>query len=607
MLAPQLILPIARELVVDLFAGGGGASTGLEQALGRHVDIAINHDPQAIALHAANHPQTRHFVSDVYEVDPLTVCGDQPVGLLWASPDCTYHSKARGGKPFRDRNKARRRRGLAWVVIKWARVLPADRRPRVIQLENVEEFEAWGPLGPDDMPDPARRGQTFKRWKRQLENLGYVVEHRQLRACDYGAPTIRRRLFVIARCDGEPIVWPEPTHAKASEKGRKAWRTAAECIDWSDLGKSIFERKKPLAPATMRRIAHGIKRYVIENPRPFIVPITHAGDVRAHDVHEPLRTVTAAKRGEFAIVTPHITKFRTGSVGSSIEDPLPTVTANSYVKRPGGAVPLGIVLATLIQTGYGEREGQAPRVPGLDKPLGTAVDGQKHAVVAAFLAKHYVAEPRAGRTARGADEPMQTITSRDQGALVTATLIDAAHADVSPSGVKRWGKGHRDIEQPLPTVTASGRDSALVTATLAKLRGTSNSASIDAPLHTVSAGGMHHAAVYALLLKFYGTDQDPRLEEPMHTQTTKSRFALVTVQGEQYVIADITMRMLQPQELYKAQGFPDGYQIDRDAAGAPITKEAQTRMVGNSVPPPLACALAKANYRELAVVERRAA
>lgn len=560
----QFILPIADELVVDLFAGGGGASTGIEQAIGRHVDIAVNHDALAVAQHFANHPQTHHYCEDVFDVNPVDVTEGRPVGLLWASPDCKHFSKAKGGKPV-----SKKIRGLAWVVVRWAKEV----KPRVICLENVEEFQTWGPLGEDGRPCPDRKGLTFRRWVKQLENLGYKVEWKELRACDYGTPTIRKRLFLVARRDGQPIVWPAPTHAKPDAKGKvpkgmQPWRTAAECIDWSIKAPSIFERDRPLAPATLRRIAHGIRRYVLEAAKPFIVPVTHQGDDRVHAIDESLRTVTSAKRGEFSLVAPHVTKFRTGSVGADMAEPMPTVTANSYVKRPGGAAPLGLASATLIQTGYGERPGQEPRVPGLDKPVGTLVDGQKHA-------------------------------------LVTANLIDAAHGDVSPTGVKRWGKGHRDIEAPTPTATAGGGNAALVTSNLVKLRGTSNSAATDEPLATVSAGGNHHAEVRAFLIRYFGTDQDPHIDAPLGTLTTKHRDALVTVQGQDYYIADIGMRMLQPIELYRAQGFPASYIIDRGICHKTgkefaLTKERQVRGVGNSVCPPLARAIVASNYVDAA-------
>lgn len=508
MSARQYILPLAHELVVDLFAGGGGASTGIELATGRHVDIAVNHDPEAVSLHEANHPQTRHYVSDVFEVDPRAVCGDQAVGLLWASPDCKHFSKAKGGKPV-----SKKIRGLAWVVVRWAKAV----RPRVICLENVEEFQTWGPLADDGRPCPERKGATFKRWVAQLRALGYAVEWRELRACDFGAPTIRKRLFLVARCDGEPIVWPTPTHGPKGS-GLKPYRTAADCIDWSLPCPSIFERERPLAEATLRRIAHGIKRYVIEAAQPYIVRIGHTGHGdagKARSVHDPLSTITS--KAEHLLASP-----------------------------------------TLIQTGYGERPGQAPRVPGLDKPLGTAVDGQKHALVAAFLAKHY-----GGVVGSPLPEAIGTVTSVDHHSLVTSHL--------------------------------------------AKLRGTSNSASTTEPLATVSAQGFHHAEVRALLMKFYGQGgQHQGLGEPLHTIPTHDRFGLVTVAGELYAIADIGMRMLQPRELYRAQGFPDSYVIDRGADGRALSKAAQVRMCGNSVCPPLSRAIVAANFHEVGLMRRAA-
>jgi DNA (cytosine-5)-methyltransferase 1 len=479
MLSPQFILPMAAELVIDLFAGGGGASTGIEQAIGRHVDIAVNHDPQAVSLHEANHPQTRHFVSDVFEVDPLVVTGGQDVGLLWASPDCKHFSKAKGGKPV-----SKKIRGLAWVVVKWAKLV----RPRVICLENVEEFQTWGPLGPDNMPCPHRKGTTFQRWKKQLENLGYCIEFRELRACDYGAPTIRRRLFLVARRDGHPIVWPEPTHgAPASlpvrQKKLQPWRTAAECIDWSIPAPSIFERARPLADATCRRIAKGIVRYVIEAKEPFIV-----------------------------------------------------------------------------NTRNGERAGQSPRVRSIHEPYWTVTGlGSQGALVSAFLAKHYT-----GVVGSDLADPMATVTSVDHHSLVAANLVHMGHGEGN-DGSKRFSHGIRDVAEPLNTVTASG-----------------------------AAAGV----VHSFLIKYYGTDQDPAMREPLHTVTTKDRFGLVMVKGEPYAIVDIGLRMLTPRELYRAQGFPESYQIDRGADGRALTKTAQVRMCGNSVCPPLARALVAANYSE---------
>ena len=509
-LKPQFLLPLAEELVVDLFAGGGGASTGIEQAIGRHVDIAVNHDAAAVSLHQANHPQTRHFVSDVFEVDPLVVTDGQPVGLLWASPDCKHFSKAKGGKPV-----SKRVRGLAWVVVKWAKLV----QPRIICLENVEEFQTWGPLV-DGRPCPDRKGATFQRWVGQLRSLGYAVEWRELRACDYGAPTIRKRLFLVARRDGMPIVWPEPTHAAKPAKGSglKPWRTAAECIDWALLCPSIFERERPLADATLRRIAHGVMRYVVNAAQPYVVRIGHTGHGdggKVRGIGEPVSTITS--KAEHLLCSP-----------------------------------------TLVQTGYGERAGQAPRVPGLDKPLGTVMGGgQKHALVAAFLAKHYT-----GVVGSELREPIGTVTATDHHSLVAANMV--------------------------------------------KLRGTSTAAAASEPLHTISAGGTHHAEVRAFLTAYYGSDQDTPLDDPLHTVTTKPRFGLVTVAGQQYAIADIGMRMLQPRELYRAQGFPDSYAIDRGADGRVLPKDAQVRMCGNSVCPPLAAALVRANYVELQAMRRAA-
>jgi DNA (cytosine-5)-methyltransferase 1 len=573
MLKPQFLLDLAEELVVDLFAGGGGASTGIEQAIGRHVDIAVNHDPAAVSLHQANHPQTEHFVSDVFEVDPLAVTEGRPVGLLWASPDCKHFSKAKGGKPV-----SKKIRGLAWVVIKWARMV----RPRIICLENVEEFQTWGPLAADGRPCPERKGRTFRTWKRQLEREGYIIEHRELRACDYGAPTIRKRLFLVARCDGMPVIWPQPTHGP----GRLPYRTAADCIDWSLPCPSIFERERPLAEATMRRIAHGIKRYVIDAPQPYIVRIgqTGHGDAgKVRPVDEPLSTVTS--KAEHLMVSP-----------------------------------------TLVQTGYGERPGQAPRVPGLDKPLGTAVDGQKHGLVAAFLAKHYGGNEGPGVPVDG---PVSTITTQDHHHMVAASIVKQNFGDnpaqpvddplhtVTTQGNKHSlltahiTKFHGEsagapMHDPLATVTSNSFEKrpggaapiGLVTSNLAKLRGTSNSAATDDPLGTISAGGQHHAEVRALLMKYYGTDQDPSLFDPLHTVTTKDRFGLVTVDGGQYEIADIGMRMLQPRELYRAQGFPESYVIDKGHDGRELPKSAQVRMCGNSVCPPLAKAIVAANFVE---------
>ncbi|MBX9853888.1 MAG: DNA cytosine methyltransferase [Gemmatimonadaceae bacterium] len=489
------------ELVIDSFAGGGGASLGIEMAIGRSPDIAINHDHEAIALHKANHPHTRHYREDVWKVDPREATGGQPVGLMWLSPDCKHFSKAKGGKPVSPRV-----RGLAWVAVRWAVAV----RPRVIVLENVEEFQTWGPLGSDDRPCPKRRGLTFKRFTGRLRNLGYDVQWRELRACDYGAPTIRKRLFLIARCDGQPIVWPKPTHAKDGRGGLLPWRIAAECIDWSIPCPSIFERTRPLAVATQRRIAAGLRRYVLESPRPFIVQGQNASSGDAPlSIDAPMRTVTAhPKGGGFALVAPTLVVNTTDHPGSAANDPLRTVTTGGH-----------------------------------------------HALVAAFLAKH--------QSERGNE-------------VQAASLFD-----------------------PVPTVKA--RDSnALVTAHIVKMRGDNIGHGAGEPLHTVSAGGTHFAEVRAFLTAYYGNEKDGGdLFDPMRTVTSKERFGLVTVEGHDYAIRDIGMRMLAPRELYRAQGFPDSYRIDVLFNGKPMTKTAQVRMCGNSVVPAVAAAIVAANVGTL--------
>jgi len=589
MLTPQYTLPLHHELVVDLFAGGGGASTGIEQAIGRPVDIAVNHDPEAICLHQANHPQTMHYCSDVFEVDPVAVTHGRPVGLLWASPDCKHFSKAKGGKPV-----SKKIRSLAWVVVKWAKLV----RPRVICLENVEEFQTWGPLGADNMPCPKRKGKTFARWKRSLEAMGYIIEHRELRACDYGAPTIRKRLFLVARCDGQPIVWPEPTHAapgslQLKAKKLKPWRTAAECIDWSIPAPSIFERSKPLADATCKRIAKGIQRYVVDAAEPFIVSLTHQGGDRVESLGEPFKTVTGANRGEKALIMPKLAPFLTEHANSSTQrtfaadEPLRTQVAQ--VK--GGHFALAV--PTLISMGYGERPGQQPRVPGIETPHSTiTAQGQHSALVSAFLAKHYT-----GVVGSDLRDPAATVTSVDHHSLVTANMVHLGHGEQA-NGAKRWSHGIRDVREPVNTITASGAVGALVTSHILKLRGTNVGSAMGEPLHTVSAQGTHHAQVQAFLIKYYGTDQDPRMTEPMHTVPTKDRFGLVTIHGEEYAIVDIGLRMLTPRELYRAQGFTESYQIDTGGDGRPLTKTAQVRMCGNSVCPPMSRAIVGANYSE---------
>ena len=590
-------LALPGELIIDNFAGGGGASTGIERAFGRPVDVAVNHNAEALAMHAANHPHTAHYCESVWDVDPIEVTKNQPVGLVWLSPDCKHFSKAKGGKPVE-----KKIRGLAWVALRWA----AKCKPRVIMLENVEEFRTWGPLQIDAegnaRPDPSKKGQTFRSFVRQLEGQGYAVDWRELRACDYGAPTIRKRFFMVARRDGLPICWPKPTHGAPGSKEVKAgklqpWRTAAECIDWSIPCPSIFERKKPLAEATLRRIAKGVMRYVVESGNPFIVkqesfnakPQDSAGQHRS--AHSFSKT-GKGRAGEEAACS-----ARAGDVRQDDAREQPRAAGEEGRSGEEGTQP-NLIVPTLVQTGSGEREGQAPRALDIGKPLGTVVGGAaKHALVSAFLAKHYT-----GAVGSDLRDGLGTITSSDHHSLVAAHLVHMGHGEGKDGG-KRFSHGVRDIEDPLNTVTASGAPGAIVTSNLIKLRGTSSTAATDEPLHTVSAGGQHHAEVRAFLLSYYGTDQDPQIGGPLATVTSRDRFGLVTIKGQDYQIVDIGLRMLSPRELFHAQGFPSDYIIGDDAGqGLHLTKSAQVRMCGNSVCPPLSEALVRANFAHEALI-----
>lgn len=794
-----LSLDLGSELIIDNFAGGGGTSTGLEQAFGRPVDIAINHDPEALAMHAANHPHTTHLCESVWDVDPIKVTNNRPVGLVWLSPDCKHFSKAKGGKPVE-----KKIRGLAWVTLRWA----AKCKPRVIMLENVEEFKTWGPLliaaDGSAKPDPAKKGKTFDSFIRQLRAHGYTVDYREMRGCDHDTPTIRKRFFLVARRDGITIKWPEPTHGAPDSIGVRAgkllpYRTAAECIDFSLPCPSIFERDRPLAPATLRRIATGIMRYVVDAADPFIVgqggPVYGGKPVSAN---QPFGTLTTENHRAVVLPTIVPVTHQGGDRTESIDEPFRTITGAHR-----GEKALGV--ATLVQVGYGEREGQAPRALNIEKPLGTVVGESKRALVSAalihagvkrwfdkeklpvevdiapFVMTNTTGHPgagadmpvptitaagnqalvsalltgvggRAGQSRpRGVGEPTATATSKADAALITAVLVDAAHGEVSPSGVKRWGTGAHDVEAPLGTVTASGnkavataflakhytgvvgsdladpigtvtacdhhslvtafltehanastqrvmpadaplrticaqvrgghfsmvsahitkfrtgatgsaldepmhtvtaggqqarpgtgnamgivtahiqRDmgasvghaadvplgtvtaggggkSALVTSNMIKLRGTSTAAGTNEPLGTVSAGGQHHAEVRSFLLPYYGASETHSLTDPLNTVTSRDRFGLVTIQGQDYQIVDIGLRMLQPRELFRAQGFPDDYIIGDDPAqGLKLTKSAQVRMCGNSVCPPMAKALILANFAHEREIARSAA
>lgn len=616
------------ELVIDNFAGGGGASEGIEQAIGRAIDAAVNHDPEAVAMHKANHPNTLHYCQSVWKADPREIVRDcskargseaaLPVGLAWFSPDCKHFSKAKGSKPVE-----KHIRDLAWVVVHWAKWV----RPRVIMLENVEEFRDWGPLilteDGKTIPCPVQKGFTFRRWVKELRKLGYVIEWREMRACDYGAPTIRKRLFVIARCDGEPIVWPEATHGA----GLEPYKTAADCIDWSIPTPSIFERDKPLAENAQRRIANGMFRYVINSAKPFIVPVTHTGDSRVHGIDDPFRTVTSAPRGEFAVVVPTIVGCG-GRAGQSRprggDEPMATATSKADAclttatlmvntsGHPGGPVddPAHTITtgnhhylaaATMVQTGYGERDGQRPRSLDIEKPIGTLVGTGKHAVVEAALAPIIVGAggPVYGGKPKAVDVPFNSMTTENHACLVSAFL--AQHN----GGAHNDGLTGRDADAPLSTITGRGTQQQVVTSHLVKLRGTCKDGQpVTEPMPTITGGGTHVAEVRAFLIKYYRDGgQDQSLDDPMHTISTKARMGLVTVHGVDYQIVDIGMRMLTPRELYRAQGFPESYKIDFDYKGKPLSKTAQVRMCGNSVCPPMSRALVAANFNANAAEE----
>lgn len=667
--------PQDDEIVVDFFCGGGGAGTGLEMGLGRKVDVAKNHSPKAISMHTVNHPGAKHFTTDVFEGDPDTECGGKAVGWFHMSPDCTHHSQAAGGQP-----RKREIRNLSWIGLKWA----GKKRPRVISLENVKQILQWGPLiakrdkstgrviklvttlnakgkeviekvvaAPGEIvpvgqqflvPDPKRRGTTWRRFVQLLEGMGYSVEWRIIKACDFGAPTSRERLFMIARCDGQPIVWPEPTHAKKPGKGQQKYRTAAECIDFSDLGKSIFGRKDELADATKRRIAKGMKKFVIDNPTPFIVPIASWSTETVQSMDEPLRTVTSyPKGGSFSVVSPVIAPA-THQGSDRINDPLgplPTVTCANRGE-------LTVISPVMVTAAHGEgkpggvqRWGDGSRSSA--DPLGTVTASGGHSVASAHLVKF-----RFSDEGKALDEPLPTITSggnyqRPAGAAHAMGVATAFMAQMNGGFNTTDAKSLGD---PMTTVTNTGSQQQLVTASLLHLRGNCDARAADEPLQTISAGGTHHGLVTAFmerqfgasvgqdlsepaptitagggwksslvsfelspeheegalrvaafLISYYGAENISGCDQPAPTITTKDRLGLVTVmvKGTPYVIVDIRLRMLQPAELYRAQGFPTDYVITHGADGKPFTKTEQVHMCGNSVSPPPMAALARAN------------
>jgi len=635
MIRDQFSLCVDNEILVDLFAGGGGMSGAIERALGRHVEIALNHNSDAISMHMVNHPQSQHYCCDVFEVDPREATQGRAVGHLHGSPDCTHHSQAAGGQP-----RSKKIRGLGWVLPRWA----GQVSPRSISMENVKQMQQWGPLiakrdkatgrvvtldmvespttgkmvnrvaDPGErvpvqnqylIPDPKQAGRTWRRFIRTFERMGYQVEWRILCAADYGAATTRERLFLFARRDGKPIIWPEPTHFKKPKRGQKAWRPAADHIDWSIPCPSIFTRKKPLADATMRRIAKGMKKFVIDATEPFIVPIANWSGETVQSTAEPLRTITAwPKGGSFAVAAPHMVKFRADSIGHAITDPCPTITSGGGAKRPAGAAhALGLSSAILVGAGGPSYSGKPASVKS---PLGTILKENHRNVATA-----YMMQANGGfNTTPGHDmrEPASTITNTgSQQQLVAATL---AHL--------RGNCDARDVADPLMTISAGGEHHGLIAAHMVSYYTDKSNRCRDmsTPTATITTENRIGLVEYnlskeheegalrcaAFLMSYYGTDNTSGLDKPMPTATTRDRLALVTVwvKGEPWVIVDIGLRMLSPRELYNCQGFPPDYIIDHGHDGRVFSKSAQVRMVGNSVSPPPAIALIRANCMDMA-------
>lgn len=549
---------IHGELIVDNFAGGGGASTGIEMATGYSVDIAINHDPEAIKMHKANHPNTKHYCENVWAVDPVKACNGHPVGLAWFSPDCKHFSKAKGGKP-KDKNI----RGLAWVALRWAGLV----RPRVIMLENVEEFKTWGPLNRGHHPIKAKQGKTFEKFVQQLNDLGYTVEFKELIAADYGAPTMRKRFFMIARCDGKPIVWPEPTHAPADSEEVKAglkkpYVGAYTQLDFSLPCPSIFDTSeeikekygiravRPLAQKTMDRIARGFIKFVLNNPKPFIIQCNHGGERRPNDIREPMPTITG-KHG-YGIVEPYM-------------------------------VQIG-------QTGFTKDRSKDVR-----EPLTTIVSKNEHCLISPTLIQYHSETSKDGVRGQTIEDPIMTVDSSNRYGLVTSFLHK-----YYDGGYKGAGE---TVENPLPTVTAWDHNS-VVTANLIQMNNHCDGKDIRQPLPTIIAGDGHFGEVRAFLIKYYGQGTGQDIKDPLDTVTAQDRFGLVTINGTDYQIVDIGLRMLEPRELYGCQGFPDDYIIDHDYTGKTYPRSEQVRRCGNAVCPPIPAALVRANLPELCVAER---
>lgn len=590
----------SREIIVDNFAGGGGTSTGIRLAIGRDVDIAINHDPAAIAMHMVNHPNTKHYCESVWDVDPREVTQGRPVALCWLSPDCKHFSKAKGGAPV-DKNI----RGLAWVAVRWAKLV----RPRVIMLENVEEFVTWGPLLKNNKPDPKKKGSTFRAFKKALEKYGYQVEYRLLKACDYGAPTIRKRLFLIARCDGRPIVWPKPTHGDPdSIEVRcgllKPWRTAAEIINWSLPCPSIFSSKeeikkqygfnavRPLADNTQKRIIRGVDKFTIKSGKPFIVSVNHTttkGEYdffRGQSIDEPYNTVTQ-RHGEgvvYPVLAPFTQTNTTNSVGTDARAPLNTA-------RTGGGCGQMLISTSLMAIG---QTGGSDRTRSMNDPVNTQVSKTESCLMAANLIQYH-SEQSENVRGQSLDDVLMTVDATNRYGLVAAHLTE--YYGNAQDGLS--------LEEPMHTATARDREG-LTVAHIVKFKGQDLGQHPEDPLHTVTTSTGQLGTVYTTIVKAepgVNLRNWPKVRALLNKYCGYSladdEVILLWINGIAYFIADIGMRMLESRELFNAQGFPSDYIIDRDINGKAYSKAAQVARCGNAVPPPFAEHLTRANLPEL--------
>lgn len=581
---------INGELIVDNFAGGGGASTGIELATGYSVDIAINHDPEAIKMHKANHPNTKHYCENVWAVDPVKACKGHPVGLAWFSPDCKHFSKAKGGKP-KDKNI----RGLAWVALRWAGLV----RPRVIMLENVEEFQQWGPLNRRHHPIKKKKGQTYRKFIKQLWELGYTVQTKELIAADYGAPTMRKRFFLIARCDGGSIIWPEPTHGPVDSEAVKTgllkpYVGAYTQLDFSLPCPSIFDTSeeikekygiravRPLAQKTMDRIARGLKKFVLDNPEPFIIQCNHGGERRPNDIREPMPTITG-KHG-YGIVEPYMVQCKYNNEAQDVQKPIGTLTT------VGSHLLVEPKLAPYMGTNTTNHPGG-----NCKDPIHTITTGNQQCLISPTLIQYHSETSKDGVRGQTIEDPIMTVDSSNRYGLVTSFLHK-----YYDGGYKGAGE---TVENPLPTVTAWDHNS-VVTANLIQMNNHCDGKDIRQPLPTITAGDGHFGEVRAFLIKYYGQGTGQDIKDPLDTVTAHDRFGLVTINGTDYQIVDIGLRMLEPKELYGCQGFPDDYIIDHDYTGKTYPRSEQVRRCGNAVCPPIPAALVRANLPELCIAER---